>query len=47
VKPRRFPPPWRVEDNNHACFIVLDKNGQALAYFYLSMNPRTDRRPIC
>jgi hypothetical protein len=46
VKPRRFPPPWRVEDNNHACFIVRDKNGQALAYFYLSMSPRADRHRV-
>jgi hypothetical protein len=31
---RRFPPPWTVEEYNDACFIVSDKNGQALAYFY-------------
>jgi hypothetical protein len=30
--PRRFPPPWTVEDHNDACFIVKDNNGQALAY---------------
>ena len=29
---RRFPPPWTIEDNN-ACFIVRDNNGQALGYF--------------
>jgi hypothetical protein len=28
---RRFPPPWTVEEMNSACFIVRDKNGQALA----------------
>ena len=28
---RRFPPPWQFDDNG-ACFIVKDKNGQALAY---------------
>ena len=28
---RRFPPPWSVEENA-ACFIVRDANGQALAY---------------
>jgi hypothetical protein len=22
--PRRFPPPWRIEENNDACFIVRD-----------------------
>ena len=31
---RRFPPPWTIEAHNDACFIVSDKNGQALAYFY-------------
>jgi hypothetical protein len=28
--PRRFPPPWSV-DEQEACFIVRDANGQALA----------------
>jgi hypothetical protein len=28
--PRRFPPPWSVEETD-ACFIVRDDNGQALA----------------
>jgi hypothetical protein len=28
---RRYPPPWTVEETE-ACFIVRDKNGQALAY---------------
>jgi hypothetical protein len=28
--PRRFPPPWTVEEAD-ACFIVRDHNGQALA----------------
>jgi len=32
--PRRFPPPWSIEENNGACFIVRDNTGQALAYFY-------------
>jgi hypothetical protein len=30
---RRFPAPWDVEDNG-SCFIVKDKNGQALSYVY-------------
>jgi hypothetical protein len=30
---RRFPPPWSVKESQ-SCFIVSDKNGQALAYFY-------------
>jgi hypothetical protein len=39
---RRVPPPWSVEEMNSACFIVRDKNGQALAYVYFE--DRTDRR---
>jgi hypothetical protein len=31
---RRFPPPWQIDEANDACFIVRDKNGQALGYFY-------------
>ena len=31
---RRFPPPWSVEEMNDACFVVRDKNRQALGYFY-------------
>ena len=30
---RRFPPPWSAEETD-ACFIVRDRNGQALAYVY-------------
>jgi hypothetical protein len=37
--PRRFPPPWTLEENNDACFIVRDKNGQALGYFYFDEEP--------
>lgn len=33
MTPRRFPPPWSV-DESHACFTVRDANGQALAYVY-------------
>ena len=32
--PRRFPPPWTIDEANDACFIVRDHNGQALAYVY-------------
>jgi hypothetical protein len=31
--PRRFPPPWSVEEMP-ACFVVRDREGQALAYVY-------------
>ena len=36
--PRRFPPPWPVEETD-ACFIVRDANGQALAYVYFGQEP--------
>jgi hypothetical protein len=35
---RRFPPPWSVEEQA-ACFIVRDHNGQALAYVYFEDEP--------
>ena len=38
VTPRRFPPPWTVEETD-ACFIVRDHNGQALAYVYCEDEP--------
>ena len=36
---RRFPPPWTIEENNDACFIVNDATGQALGYFYFEDEP--------
>jgi hypothetical protein len=38
MTPRRFPPPWSVEEHP-ACFIVSDANGQALAYVYYEEEP--------
>jgi hypothetical protein len=35
---RRFTPPWHIEDNG-ACFIVPDNNGQALRYVYYENEP--------
>jgi hypothetical protein len=35
---RRFPPPWSVEEQS-ACFVVCDHNGQALAYVYFEDEP--------
>jgi hypothetical protein len=29
MAPRRFPPPWTIEELNDACFIVRDHNGQS------------------
>jgi hypothetical protein len=36
--PRRFPPPWTVEETN-ACFIVKDHAGMSLAYVYFEEEP--------
>jgi hypothetical protein len=33
MTPRRFPPPWSVEDIG-AAFVVRDANGEVLAYVY-------------
>jgi hypothetical protein len=38
VTTRRFPPPWTVEELD-ACFVVLDRNGQKLAYVYYENEP--------
>ena len=37
--PRRFPPPWTLEESNNACFIVRDRAGQTLGYIYLEDEP--------
>ncbi len=38
MAPRRFPPPWSVEDIG-AAFVVRDANGQGLAYVYYEEDP--------
>jgi hypothetical protein len=35
---RRFPPPWTVEEQA-ACFVVRDDNGQELAYVHFEDEP--------
>ena len=35
--PRRFPPPWSVEEHSE-CFAVTDANGQRLAFVYFEDN---------
>ena len=40
MPPRRFPPPWSIEETA-ACFIVRDHNGQQLAYVYFEDEPGT------
>ncbi len=39
MTPRRFPPPWTIDEANSACFIVRDSTGQALGYFYFEDEP--------
>jgi hypothetical protein len=38
MTPRRFPPPWTVEDIG-AAFVVKDSTGQQLAYVYFEDEP--------
>ena len=33
VPPRRFPPPWSIEDLG-AAFVVMDRSGQKLLFVY-------------
>jgi DNA-directed RNA polymerase specialized sigma24 family protein len=35
---RRFPPPWSVEEQE-ACYVVRDHDGQQLAYVYFEDEP--------
>ena len=32
--PRCFPPPWSIEEYGRKCYIVRDRDKQALAYVY-------------
>jgi len=38
VTERRFPQPWSVEEQD-ACFVARDHNGQQLAYVYFEDEP--------
>ena len=38
IEPRHFPPPWSVEQQE-ACFVVRDHDGQQLAYVYFDDEP--------
>jgi hypothetical protein len=37
-QPRRFPPPWTVEETR-PCFIVRDSNGPSLVFVYCEDEP--------
>jgi hypothetical protein len=37
--PRRFPPPWSIDEQNDACFIVKDADGHKVAYVYFESEP--------
>ena len=37
--PRRFPPPWSIEERQKS-FIVKDASGQQLAYLYFEDEPQ-------
>jgi K+/H+ antiporter YhaU regulatory subunit KhtT len=39
VMPRRFPPPWSIEERQES-FIVMDATGQMLAYIYFEDEPQ-------
>jgi hypothetical protein len=45
---RRFPPPWTLDEQNDACFIIRDRHGQALAYVYFEDEPgrQTAAKPL-
>ena len=45
--PRRFPPPWSVEETD-ACFIIRDSNRQAVAHVYCEEEPgrRSTANPL-
>jgi endo-1,4-beta-D-glucanase Y len=38
-QPRRFPPPWSVEEYENKCFIVKNHDGLKLAYVYFEDEP--------
>jgi hypothetical protein len=43
--PRRFPPPWSVEDIG-AAFVVKDSSGQKLGYLYILDGGSKERTPM-
>jgi hypothetical protein len=37
--PRRFPPPWKIEEHTES-FVVVDGQGQQLAFIYFEDEPQ-------
>jgi hypothetical protein len=46
MTPRRFPPPWTIEEHD-ACFIVREKAGKGSAISISRTKPAGDRRRTC
>jgi hypothetical protein len=44
ASPRRFPPPWTVEEGE-TYFVVSDGSGQKLGYVYFD-DPRSAAKPL-
>ena len=44
IAPRRFPPPWSVEEDE-TYFVVKDSDGQQLAYVHFN-NPSAAAKPL-
>ena len=44
ASPRRFPPPWSVEEGE-TYFVVKDHDGQQLAYVHFD-DPRSAAKPL-
>ena len=38
IPPRRFLPPWQIDERDE-CFIIRDASGQALTYVYYEAEP--------
>jgi hypothetical protein len=43
IEPRRFPPPWTVEEYRDIAYIIRDANRFAVAYVYFASEPNRTR----
>jgi hypothetical protein len=44
---RRFPPPWTLEENNDACFIVKDATGPGAGLRLFRGKKGNRRKTVC